>query len=206
MNANRSAVMEVNRGNEDLVAAALTGDCAAFSSLCELHSAYLLRTIFRITRNSEDAQDALQDTLMRAFIHRKSFDGRAQFVTWMTRIAINSALMLLRKRNRHAMVSIDVGSEEKDRFVTMELADTAVDPECLMLKKESSERLRKGIGGLDQKLRIALEVWVAQGSSTKEGARHLNITTAAFKARITRAKEALKAEYAHPGRRKRRRK
>jgi RNA polymerase sigma-70 factor, ECF subfamily len=203
MNANRSSVMEVDWANEHLVAAALNGDYAAFSALCELHSAHLLRTIYRITRNSEDAEDALQDTLMRAFIHLNSFDGRAQFVTWMTRIAINSALMILRKRRRHVMISIDAGHEEEDRFCPTELADNADDPECRLLKSETDEWLRRGIGGLDHKLRIALEVWVAQGSSTKEGARRLNISTAAFKARITRAKAALKTEYARRGRRAR---
>jgi RNA polymerase sigma-70 factor (ECF subfamily) len=203
MNANCS-VMEVDWANENLVAAALNGDYAAFSCLCELHSAHLLRTIYRITRNSEDAEDALQDTLMRAFVHLNSFDGRAQFVTWMTRIAINSALMILRKRRRHVMVSIDAGNTEEDRFCAMELTDSADDPECLLLKTETDEWLHRGIEDLDYKLRIALEAWVAQGSSTKEGARRLNISTAAFKARITRAKAALKAEYSRRNRRPRR--
>src|SRR5579871_2039234 len=107
MKANCAAVAEVDWANERLVAAALDGDYRAFSALCDLHSAHLLRTIYRITRNREDAEDALQDTLMRAFLHMRSFDGRAQFVTWMTRIAINSALMILRKRRRHLMISID---------------------------------------------------------------------------------------------------
>jgi RNA polymerase sigma-70 factor (ECF subfamily) len=200
IHANRAIAYEIDQENERLVSAALGGDYSAFSRLCELHSAHLLRTISRITRNNEDAEDALQDTFMRAFIHRNSFDGRAQFVTWMTRIAINSALMLLRKRRRHVMVSIDGGFEEEDRFLPSELADDADDPECLLLKSETNEWLRRGIGDLDHKLRIALEVWVAQGSSTKEGARRLNISTAAFKARITRAKAALKAEYARQGR------
>jgi RNA polymerase sigma-70 factor (ECF subfamily) len=205
MNANRSAVMEVDWANQHLVATALNGDYAAFSALCEIHSAHLLRTINRITRNSEDAEDALQDTLMRAFIHLNSFDGRAQFVTWMTRIAINSALMILRKRRRHVMVSIDAGFEEEDRFCPTEVADNADDPECLLLKSEADEWLRRGIGDLDYKLRIALETWVAQGSSTKEGARRLNISTAAFKARITRAKAALRAQYSRRSRRPRKR-
>jgi RNA polymerase sigma-70 factor, ECF subfamily len=203
INANRAVAFEIDWENEHLVAAALSGDYAAFSALCELHSAHLLRTINRITRNSEDAEDALQDTLMRAFLHLNSFDGRARFVTWMTRIAINSALMVLRKRRRHVMVSIDAGYEEEDRYFAAELADDADDPECLLLKSETAEWLRRGIGDLDHKLRIAIETWVAQGSSTKEGARRLNISTAAFKARITRAKAALKAEYSRRGRRPR---
>ena len=200
----KSAAVQVQYGNEYLVEAALAGDYAAFSDLCQLYSGHLLRTIHRITRNSEDAEDALQDTLMRAFIHLKSFDHRAQFVTWLTRIAINSALMVLRKRKRHVAISLDGGLPEEDRFSTWEVADVADDPECCLLKSETNEWLRRGIGDLDQKLRIALEVWVAQGSSTTEGARRLNITTAAFKARVTRAKAALRAEYSRRGRPSRR--
>ena len=181
--------------NERMVAAALAGDYEAFSALCQLYSAHLLRTIHRITRNSEDAEDALQDTLMRAFIHLQSFDRRAQFSTWLTKIAINSALMVLRKRKRQTAVSIDGGLHEDDRFCTWELPDVADSPECCLLKSETDEWLQRGIGSLDHKLRIALEVWVAQGSSTKAGARRLNISTAAFKARVTRAKAALRAEY-----------
>ena len=148
--------------NQRLVAAALDGDYAAFSDLCQQYSGHLLRTIYRITRNHEDAEDALQDALMRAFIHLQSFDRRAQFVTWLTRIAINSALMLLRKRKRQLALSIE-GLQEEDRFFTSwEIADVADDPECCLLKSETDAWMRKGIAELDHTLRIALEVWVAQ--------------------------------------------
>jgi RNA polymerase sigma-70 factor (ECF subfamily) len=76
----------------------MAGDLTAFNALCRLHSPRLFRTVRQITRKHEDAEDALQDAFMRAFVHLKSFDGRAQFATWLTKIALNSALMILRKR------------------------------------------------------------------------------------------------------------
>ena len=208
MNANSAAAVtghwpeaREEGSHEPLISAAISGDYAAFSDLCQRYSSHLLSTAQRITRNREDAEDALQDALMRAFIHLRSFDHRAQFSTWLTRIAINSALMILRKRKRHIAISIDSSHQEEDRFSTFEVADDADDPECCLLKSETDQWLTREIGDLDQKLRIALEVWIAQGSSTKEGARRLNISTAAFKARVTRAKAALRAQYS--GRRKR---
>src|SRR5215467_8928879 len=81
-----------------LVEAAQNGHQSAFSILCERYGHQLLRTAHRITRSREDAEDAVQDALMRAFMHVKDFDGRSSFGTWITRIAINSALMILRKK------------------------------------------------------------------------------------------------------------
>src|SRR5580692_5804942 len=93
--------------DEALVSAAVDGDLAAFADVCRIYTPRLFHTVYQIVRNREDAEDALQDGFMRAFVHLKSFDGRAQFATWLTRIAINSALMILRKRKNHAEVSID---------------------------------------------------------------------------------------------------
>jgi RNA polymerase sigma factor (sigma-70 family) len=81
-----------------LLATAKSGEAAALDTLYRAHAERLFRTVHRITRNREDAEDAVQDSLLRAFIHLKSFDGRSTFSTWLTRIAINSALMILRKR------------------------------------------------------------------------------------------------------------
>src|SRR5690242_8301398 len=75
-----------------LIAAAKNGNGAAFGVLCKRHEEMILHVAFRITRNCEDAEDAVQDSLMNAFVHLSSFDERSRFATWLTRIAINSAL------------------------------------------------------------------------------------------------------------------
>src|SRR5450755_2969075 len=81
-----------------LVAAAKNGHAAAFDALCHPHTKRLFRHTYRITRNREDAEDALQDSFLRASVHIHKFDGRSSFSTWLTRIAVNSALMILRKK------------------------------------------------------------------------------------------------------------
>jgi RNA polymerase sigma-70 factor (ECF subfamily) len=182
-------------GDESLVSRAIGGDLAAFDELCELHSPRLRRMIYQITRNREDAEDAVQDCLMQAFLHLTSFDGRAQFSTWLTRIAVNSALMLLRKRRNSAAISIDSYSEADDPFSTWEIADTTDDAERRLLKNEMEERLRRAIADLGQALRVPIELRIVQELSNKEGARQLNISTAAYKSRLLRAKAALRTAY-----------
>ncbi len=192
----RSGMEEYDNGDESLVSRAMGGDLGAFDDLCKLHSPRLRRMIYQITRNREDAEDALQDSLMRAFVHLTSFDGRAQFSTWLTRIAINSALMLLRKRRNSAAISIDSDPEVDDPSSSWEIADTAADAECRLLKNEKAERLRRAIEDLDQALRVPIELRIIQELSNKEGARQLNISTAAYKSRLLRAKAALRTAYA----------
>src|ERR1700682_5389861 len=92
---------------EQLIAAAKTGRRAPFGELCERHVKKVLRVIHRITRNREDAEDALQDCLLSAFVHVKDFDERSRFATWLTRIAINAALMKLRKNRGAREVPMD---------------------------------------------------------------------------------------------------
>jgi len=181
--------------DQNLVSAAMGGDLAAFTALCRLHSPRLFRTIRQVTRNHEDAEDALQDALMRAFVHLRSFDGRAQFATWLTRIALNSALMILRKKKHYAAISID-SPQDDDRFSSWEIADSADDPECRLLKSETAEWMRRAIADLDETPRLAMELWNVQELSTREGARQLNISKAAFKSRLMRAKTALRTELA----------
>jgi RNA polymerase sigma-70 factor (ECF subfamily) len=192
----QSVTEEHDNGDESLVSRAMGGDLAAFDDLCKLHSPRLRRMIYQITRNREDAEDALQDSLMRAFVHLTSFDGRAQFSTWLTRIAVNSALMLLRKRRYSAAISIDSYPEVDDPFSSWEIADTADDAECRLLKNETEERLRRAIADLGQALRVPIELRIIQELSNKEAARQLNISTAAYKSRLLRAKAALRTAYA----------
>src|SRR5580658_5431217 len=123
-------------GNEDavsrdleLVTAARAGSSAAFEELQSRYSRRLYRRIQSITRNHEDAEDALQETFLRAYLALDSFEGRSQFASWLTRIAINSALMVLRRRRRRAEVSFEPPSECGDASLTIDVQDTALNPE-----------------------------------------------------------------------------
>src|SRR5580700_590521 len=83
------------------------GYSAAFEEIWRTHAKQILRITQRITNNREDAEDALQDSFLRAHIYLHSFDGRSSLATWLTRIAVTSALMILRKRSAAAQLSID---------------------------------------------------------------------------------------------------
>lgn len=190
----RCGLGEHGNSDESLVSAARGGDLAAFTDLCRRNSPRVFRTLCQITRNHEDAEDALQDSLMRAFVHLESFDGRAQFSTWLTRIAVNSALMILRKKRKYIEIPIDPNVEDDERSVAWELADTADDPECRFVRGETNAWVKKAIGDLNQKLRGPIELWGIQELSTVEGARQLNISTAAYKSRMVRAKAILRTK------------
>ena len=92
----------------ELVKLAKAGDQQAYSELYRHHSPMATRVIRRMTRHTEDAEDVLQEAFLRALRHLHSFDGRAAFSTWLTRIAVNCALMLLRRRRAHPESSIDI--------------------------------------------------------------------------------------------------
>jgi RNA polymerase sigma-70 factor, ECF subfamily len=196
MNTKRAIVDREQGSDQGLVSAAMAGDVTAFTDLCRLHSPRLFGTIRQITRNHEDTEDALQDALMRAFVHLKSFDGRAQFATWLTRIALNSALMILRKRKHYPSISIDADHPDEDRFVPWEIADRGDDPERCLLKSETTEWVRSAIAKLDPVPRVAMELWNFEELSAREGARKLNISKPAFKSRLSRARAGLRSDLA----------
>jgi RNA polymerase sigma-70 factor (ECF subfamily) len=95
--------------DEVLVAAAKLGDHHSFAELWTRHSKTAFNMAYRITGNRDDAEDAIQDAWMKAYTHLNTFDGRAKFSTWLTRIAINSALMILRRKRSHPESSMDHG-------------------------------------------------------------------------------------------------
>src|SRR5271154_4050653 len=99
---NISELSTFHKANDEfLVKAARSGEDWAFSELWLRHSKKIFNTMYRVTRNRQDAEDALQDAFLKAFLHLNNFDGRSSFSTWLTRIAINSALMILRRKRAH---------------------------------------------------------------------------------------------------------
>ena len=111
-----------------LVAAAKDGDHQAYAELCRRHSKQILRTVLRITRNIADAEDTLQEALLKAYTHIGEFDGRSAFSSWLTRIAINTALMLLRKKRSQPVYSFESGPDPDD-VKLLEPAETSRNPE-----------------------------------------------------------------------------
>ena len=189
-------VASLNRGSEVvndelLVLAAKSGDTAAFAELRRRHSSKLLRTIYRITRNWEDAEDAVQDSFLKVFLHLNKFENRSSFASWLTRIAINSALMILRKK-RFNQISIDAANDDSESFERLELPDLGEDPECCYVRNERGGRLNRAILRLRPDFRDVVELQT-QEYSTKELADILGISLPAAKSRLLRARAALRA-------------
>ncbi|WP_433965432.1 RNA polymerase sigma factor [Tunturiibacter gelidiferens] len=178
--------------DELLVLAAKSGDTTAFVELRRRHATKVMRTIYRVTRNWEDAEDALQDSFLLAYLHLNKFENRSTFASWLTRIAVNSALMILRKKRPHE-ISIDdtrAGFEAGDKW---ELRDLRDDPEARYVQIERNEKLRSAILRLRPNLRDVLELQQTQEYSVKELAQVLGISSAAAKSRVLRARMALRA-------------
>jgi RNA polymerase sigma-70 factor (ECF subfamily) len=184
---------ESTQRDTELVSAALTGSSDAFTELERLYSHRLFSTIFRITRNQEDAEDVLQDTFLRAYLSLRNFEGRSSVYSWLTRIAINSALMLLRKRRNRPEVCFDLSIEAENDVMHLEPNDPCLNPEQVCDQRQRCANIDRAIERLHVSLREPLQTRMTHGSSIEEIARMLDITQAAVKARLHRARTRLNA-------------
>jgi RNA polymerase sigma-70 factor, ECF subfamily len=172
---------------EHLILAARSNCGAAFNELWNLYSRRLYKTILSITKNPQDAEDALQDSFLRAFMALESFEGRASFYTWLTRIAINSALGILRKRRCRPETSLNSTSQQEGEIAAEELRDLAPNPEQIFEEQQRHAKLMKAIHKLPANLREATQARIEGDCSVKEVAYQLNISEAAAKSRLYRA-------------------
>jgi len=185
-----SALQVVTSMNEaGLLAAAKNGETAALDTLYQAHAEKLFRTVRRITRDREDAEDAVQDSFLRAFLHLKSFDGRSTFFTWLTRIGVNSALMILRKkRNSRGLSVYGPGVDE----TPWDVPDSAPNPEVRCAELERERILRDALAGLRPRTRRTLVFHTLQDHSLQETAALSGISLSATKSRVFHAKTALR--------------
>jgi RNA polymerase sigma factor (sigma-70 family) len=190
------ARLECNTMDEGLlIESAQAGQEWAFVELCNRNSKRVFNTIYGVTKNREDAEDALQDSMMRAVLHLKQFDGRSSFATWFTRIGINSALMILRKRRIRLETSMDT-TEDGETWQTWQIADNGPDPEMHYVGNEMSMHLKHSICRLPNSLRTVIERGQLEGHSMKQIARTMGISVPATKSRLARAKAALRKSMA----------
>lgn len=175
----------------ELVLAARAGSSAAFEELQGRYSRRLFQRIFSMTRNREDAEDALQDTFLHAYMALHSFEGRSQFATWLTKIAINSALMTLRRRRRKAEVSFDLSSESEENPLTFEVCDPALNPEQICDRRQQYYCMLRAVQELHPKLRATILISMKQECSMNEIARSLDVPVTTVKSRLHRARKQL---------------
>jgi RNA polymerase sigma-70 factor (ECF subfamily) len=170
---------------------AVDGDSAAAEQMFGRHAAMLYRIAFRILHNKEDAEDAVQDSLCKAYAKLQSFQGGASFSTWLTRIVINSALMVRRRRNGRPETSLDEILDTRPHRLQREIVDAALDPEQICSAAEIHQLLEKQLSKLPTGLRAAFQLRELDGLSASDSCRVLGIRKNAFKSRISRARQKL---------------
>jgi RNA polymerase sigma-70 factor, ECF subfamily len=167
-----------------LVHAAKRGDRQAFAILIERYQRRILALARRFTRVREDAEDIVQQSFQKAFVHLHKFEGKSRFSTWLTRIAINEVLMFLRRGRGLREVSINNLSGSEETALGLDIPDSREDPEMTFLQGERSRILSAAMNRLTPRIRKAIELRELCELSTEEAARILGISVSAVKARV----------------------
>src|SRR6266849_6178487 len=175
-----------------LVAGAKTGDARAFELLVQRHEGKIFSLAQRMTRNREDAEDVLQQSFQKAFIHLKKFEGDSLFSTWLTRIAINEALMLLRRKRGSHEVPIEESSTKTESALPLDFLDSAPNPEDSCLDREQEQILSAALNKLRPGIRKAIELRELGELSTGETALVMGLSVAAVKGRVFQGRRKLR--------------
>ncbi len=181
----------------DLIPRAQAGEHGAFTELVQPHMGKVYHGAFRITRNREDAEDACQQALLKAYSHMDQFQGDARFSTWLTRIVINEALMVVRKRKlEEKRKQSDTSVEDGVSLIDAIPAEDRYHPDFLYERNEKHRALREAIGSLGDTSRDVVHLVGLQERKTKEAARILNVSRSAVKNRFSRARQLLRMSLA----------
>jgi RNA polymerase sigma-70 factor, ECF subfamily len=181
-------------GERTLVVAAKNGDEQAFETLFKRYQRKTLAVVLRYTRVVEDAEDIVQQSFYKAFVHLCQFQGESSFSTWLTRIAINEALMFLRRIGAVREVSIDDMRDAEGSAASLGIPDSNADPETRYSQREEVRILSKAVRNLRPGLRTTIVLRELRELSTSETARRMGLSVAAVKARIFRGKRQLRQE------------
>jgi RNA polymerase sigma-70 factor (ECF subfamily) len=175
-----------------LVQAAKKGDVGAFGELVKRYDRNVFRIALHITQNREDAEDVVQDAFLKAYGNLEQFQGQSKFYTWLVRIAVNEALMKLRRRRPERMVSLDQEVQTEEDSIPREVADWSPNPEQLYNQAELKDILGKTIQGLPPSFRTVFVLRDVEGLSTEETAQALELSVPAVKSRLLRARLQLR--------------
>jgi RNA polymerase sigma-70 factor (ECF subfamily) len=170
------------------LALARTGDAQAFANLIQRYEGKIFRLAQHITQNREDAEDVLQETFLKAYTHLDQFQGNSKFYTWIVRIAVNQALMKLRKRKTDRTVSMDEGIDTGEDIVAREIATWDPSPEEQYGREELAEILDSAVQSLAPAYRTVFVLRDIEDLSTEETAAALDLSIPAVKSRLLRAR------------------
>src|SRR5512146_1520200 len=186
--------MTVLTGIEEgtLVEQAREGEMQAFSELVRRYEGKIFRLAQHITQNREDAEDVLQETFMKAYEHLDQFKGDSKFYTWIVRIAVNQALMKLRRRKTDKSVSLDEQIDTGEDTVVREIAAWGENPEQQFTREEIGKVLDTAIQSLEPPYRSVFVLRDIEDLSTEETAEALGLSIPAVKSRLLRARLQLR--------------
>jgi len=181
-------------GERTLVIAAKNGDEQAFETLFKRYQRKTFAVVLRYTRVVEDAEDIVQQSFYKAFVHLCQFQGESSFSTWLTRIAINEALMFLRRIRAGREVSLDDIRDAEGSASSLGILDSNADPETRCSRREEVRILSKAVRNLRPRLRTTIVLSELSELSTSETALRMGLSVGAVKARIFRGKRELRQE------------
>jgi RNA polymerase sigma-70 factor (ECF subfamily) len=189
-------LIDTLRTDDDLVQAAQSGDHEAFAELCRRHAQPVRHRILAIVRHQEDAEDALQETLLRAYANLGSFRQSCKFSTWITAIGINAALAVIRKRKSRREADMEPDGVEGSIW---DVADQGSDPERCAAKGQIILFLRKKVQALPPKMQEVVTSYYGNENSLQEAAEALGISVAAVKSRLLRGRRSLRSSFERKG-------
>jgi RNA polymerase sigma-70 factor (ECF subfamily) len=175
-----------------LVAQSREGDTAAFGELVRRYEGKIFRLAQHVTQNREDAEDVLQETFMKAYEHLDQFQGNSKFYTWIVRIAVNQALMKLRRRKTDKSVSLDETIDTGEDTMVREIAAWDEDPEQRFSRDELGGILDTAVQSLEPPYRSVFMLRDVDELSTEETAEALGLSVPAVKSRLLRARLQLR--------------
>jgi RNA polymerase sigma-70 factor, ECF subfamily len=181
----------------EIVNRARAGDQAAFADLVRRYQTKIYRLALHITQNREDAEDVLQEAFFKAYEHLDGFQGNSKFYTWIVRIAVNQALMKLRKRKNEPAVSLDDTIDTGEDTVVREIAGWEENPEQRYSREELSGILRDAVQSLAPPYRAVFVLRDIEELSTEETAQALDLSIPAVKSRLLRARLQLRDKLTH---------
>ena len=182
----------IAREEDAFLVAAKRGDSAAFEVLCKQSASTVFHIARRMMRSKEDAEDVMQESFQLAFIHLKTFKGGSRFSTWLSRIAINAALMKLRRKHHLRDVPLDESAETDEPSVRHDIEDQGLNPEQLYAQKERQRILSEAMNELTPGMRKAIELRELGERSTEETAQIMGISASAVKARVFHGRRKLR--------------
>jgi RNA polymerase sigma-70 factor (ECF subfamily) len=186
----------------DLVAKAKAGDADAFTDLVNQYERRVFRMAKQITQNDEDAEDVLQETFLKAYSHLDDFQGNSKFYTWLVRIAVNEALMKLRKRRSDKTVPLDEPIDTGEDVVAREVAVWEDNPEQRYSREEMANILDEAVQSLKTAYRTVFVLRDIEEMSIEETAEALDLSISAVKSRLLRARLQLREKLTRQFKRK----